>query len=115
MTASPILRVTVQNQKPNLKDLEQVYVPSFSSSREKKAALNLLSAVHKYCDISPYDATLTYPNGSQSLSSLGQLLTFFICDQTHNSEMPLDAPRFLAFLKRIRYKTDNLCMVSIGQ
>ena len=72
----------------------------------------MLSLVHSTCRISPIDSTLTYPNGRISSSSLGQLFRFFFCAK-NASEMPADAPSFLAFLKTSAFPVENLCTVLV--
>ena len=113
--STKLYEVTVPNRKALLTDLERSYVPLFSTSGEKERALQLLAAVYNHCQIDPHDSSLIYPNGTRSLSSLMELLTFFICDKKRSSliGMPPDAPAFLRFLKSIRYEMRKLCLINM--
>ena len=83
-------------------------------ARAKQAVQDLLRAVYDHCAISPFDSSIVYADGQQSLSSLGTLIRFFACG-TKASEMPPDAPQFLAFLKANRVSTANLCHVQMAK
>lgn len=109
-----IMQLEIQNSVPNLKELEDLYLPMFKTARNRKAVLALLKLVHTQCTISPFDSTITYPNGQTSISSIGDLLKFFVCGEKV-SEMPPDAPTFLSFLKARHFVTDNLCMVKMDK
>lgn len=108
----PVLQVSVQNKKLNLHQLQQIYLPLFSKESEKIAVEDLLRAVYKHCEISPYDSTIRYPNNTSSSSSVGQLLKFFVCGKRLR-DMPPDAPEFLDFLKSIKFPTNRLCVVKM--
>lgn len=97
---------------PTLDDLERLYLPSFPTPESKRAVISLLKLVYEQCTINPFDSTLVYPSGQSSLSSLGQLLRFFACGRKV-TEMPPDAPTFLAFLKAHKFATNNLCLVKM--
>lgn len=109
-----IVQIQIQNTTPSLKEFERMYLPALSNSRARKAGGDLLALVHKHCSISPIDATITYPNGETSFSTLGQLLQFFACGDKV-SEMPPDALTFLAFLKSQKFPTNTLCMIKMDQ
>jgi hypothetical protein len=85
----------------------------FSERREEKAAASLLKVIFDHCQISPYDARLTYPDGATSLSSLDVLLDFFVRG-TQISQRPPDAPRFVRFLKGVRFSSKDLASVQVN-
>jgi hypothetical protein len=109
-----VMQLEMHNSVSTLSDLERIYLPMFTSTKNRKAGLALLSLVHKHCIVSPFDSTITYPDGKTSISSLGELLRFFVCSKKV-SEMPPDAPTFLVFLKNQRFPTDTLCMVQMDK
>lgn len=111
--ASPVLQVTMENARPSLADLQSHFLPRFATQREKNAAAALLQAITLHCEMSPYDSTLTFPDGSQSLSPLDVLLRFFVSGQ-HVDERPPDALRFLAFLKSIRFHSQDLANMQVN-
>ena len=96
--ASPVVQMSLDNERLTLARLEQIYLPAFPQPRQRKAVLSLLELVHSLCSINPLDMTLKYPDGTVSISTLGELLHYFVCGEKI-SEMPPDAPTFLAFLK----------------
>lgn len=104
----------MENQKPTFPQLEAVYLPKFKTSKTKKAASDLLEVIFKYCVISPFDSTITYPGGRISTSSVGQLLDFFVCGEKA-SDMPPDAHLFIKFLKKIHFPTTNLCSIKMNK
>ena len=112
--AANVVQLTVDNERLSLARLEQIYLPAFPQPRPRRAVLALLDLIHSTCVINPIDMTLKYPDGRLSISSLGELLTYFACGKTI-SEMPPDSPTFLSFLKRHRFVTSDLCMVQIDQ
>ena len=115
MSAGPgrgLLQVTMANEAPSLEELERVYTSMVKGSRAKAAVQDLLRVVFAHCTISPFDASIIYPGGEQSLSSLGTLIRFFACGKDI-TEMPPDAPQFLAFLKSRRMSTANLCHIKM--
>ena len=108
----PIVQMALDNERLTLARLEQIYLPAFPEPRARNAVLSLLELVHSQCIINPVDMTLQYPDGRVSISTLGELLHYFACGKKI-SEMPPDAPTFLAFLKHNNFVTSDLCMIHI--
>lgn len=107
-----VVQMELDNQVQSLEDLKRIYLPQFPAGRPQRAVEGMLQLVHRHCKVSPFDSTITYPNGAVSMSSLGQLLQFFACSKKI-SDMPPDAPSFLAFLKSFKFRSDSLCLVKM--
>lgn len=105
-----MFRVSIRNEKLSLPELEQVYVTGFRTERKRKLALSILKVVYENCELSPFDATLRYPDGSSSSSSLGMLLRFFV---NGGPEAPVDSRQFLLLLKSVGFKASSLPMVKV--
>lgn len=109
-----VVQMEISNQIQSLEDLKRTYLHQFPVGRAQRAVTELLQLVHRHCKVSPFDSTITYPNGNVSMSSLGQILHFFVCSKKI-SDMPPDAPIFLDFLKSHRFKSDSLCLVHMNR
>lgn len=99
------------DQVQTLEDLKRTYLRKFPYGRARRAVTEILKLVHRHCEVSPYDSTITYPNGDTSMSSLSQLIRFFVCSRKNKFEMPADAKTFSKFLRSYKFKTDILCNV----
>ena len=107
-----VLQVSLRNEKPSLPQLESEYLHRFPKGSKREAVRSILALVYENAIIDPFDGSVHISEEEKTHSSLLELMRFFVCAKNAN-EMPYDAPIFLRFLKKHRFKVEQLCRVVI--